>query len=65
VAPLLGQVDAVIGSVTADGAYDGAPTYDIVAARAGNIPVIIPPHVTAVLSAPPTIIPHSGTGTLP
>ena len=51
VAPLLDQVNAEIGSVTADGAYDGAPTYDTIAARAGNIPVIIPPHVTAVLSA--------------
>ncbi len=29
----------------------GAPTYDVVAARAGSIPVIIPPDVTAVLSA--------------
>lgn len=51
VAPLLDQANAGIGSVTADGAYDGAPTYDTIAARAGNIPVIIPPHVTAVLSA--------------
>jgi hypothetical protein len=55
VAPLLDQVDAEIGSVTADGAYDGAydgaPTYDTIAARTGDIPVIIPPHVTAVLSA--------------
>ena len=51
VAPLLDQVDAGIGSVTVDGAYDGAPTYDTVAARAGDIPVIIPPHVTAVPSA--------------
>ena len=51
VAPLLDQIDAEIGSVTADGAYDGAPTYATVAARAGDIPVIIPPHVTAVLSA--------------
>ena len=51
VAPLLDQIDAGIGSVTFDGAYDGAPTYDAVAARAGSIPVIIPPHVTAVLSA--------------
>lgn len=48
VAPLLDQVDAGIGGVTADGAYDGAPTYDAVAAHAGDIPVIIPPHVTAV-----------------
>lgn len=48
---MLDQIDAGIGSVTADGAYDGAPTYNTVAARAGDIPVIIPPHVTAVLSA--------------
>ena len=34
VATLLDQIDAGIGSVTADGAYDGAPTYDTVAAHA-------------------------------
>jgi transposase len=50
VTPLLDWVDAEIGSVTADGAYDGAPIYDAVAACAGDIPVIIQPHVTAVLS---------------
>lgn len=49
VAPLLEQIDVEIGSVTADGAYDGTPTCDTIAARAGNIPVIIPPPVTAVL----------------
>ncbi len=49
--PLLDQDDAGIASVTADGAYDGMPTYDTVAARAGDIAVIIPPHITAVLSA--------------
>lgn len=48
VAALLDQFAARIGSVAADGAYDGAPTYDVVAAHAGDIPVIIPPHVTAV-----------------
>ena len=51
VAPLLDQIDAEIGSVTADGAYDGAPTYDTVAARGKDIAVIVPPHATAVLSA--------------
>lgn len=51
VAALLDQVDAVTGSVTANGAYDGALTYDAVAAHAGDIPVIIPPHVTAVPGA--------------
>lgn len=50
VGPLLEQIDAKIGSATADGAYDGAPTYATIAAHAGDIPVIIPPHVTAVLS---------------
>ncbi len=29
VAPLLDQVDDPIGRVTADGAYDGAPTYRV------------------------------------
>ena len=51
VAPLLDQVNAGIGSVTADGAYDGALTYNAIAVLAGDIPVIIAPHVTAVLSA--------------
>lgn len=46
VTPLLDQIESKIGSVTAD----GAPTYAAIAARAGAIPVIIPPHVTAVLS---------------
>lgn len=48
---MLDQIDARIGSVTAGGAYDVARTYDTVAARAGDIPVIIPPLVTAVLRA--------------
>jgi hypothetical protein len=51
VAPLLDQIEATIASVTADGAYDGMPTYDVVAGHGEDIRVIIPPHVTAVLSA--------------
>jgi transposase len=51
VAPLLDQIEATIASVTADGAYDGAPIYEVVAGRGEDIRVIIPPHVTAVLSA--------------
>src|ERR1035438_6667917 len=51
VAPLLDQIEATIASVTADGAYDGSPTYDIVAGHGEDIRVIIPPHLTAVLSA--------------
>src|SRR5664279_1624538 len=50
VAPLLDQIDATIASVTADGAYDGMPTYEVVAAHGEDIRVIIPPHLTAVLS---------------
>jgi hypothetical protein len=48
---LLDRIEATIASVTADGAYDGMSTYDVVAQRSGDIHVIIPPHVTAVLSA--------------
>jgi transposase len=50
VAPLLDQIDATIASVTADRAYDGMPTYDVVASHGEDVRVIIPPHVTAVLS---------------
>jgi hypothetical protein len=50
VAPLLDQIEAPIASVTADGAYDGMPTYAVAAARGEDIRVIIPPHLTAVLS---------------
>src|ERR1035441_10464536 len=53
VAPLLDQIEATVASVTADGAYDGMPTYDVVAAHGEDIRVIIPPHVTAVLSDKP------------
>jgi hypothetical protein len=38
VAPLLDQIDTTI-----DGAYDGMPTYEIVAAHGDDIRVIIPP----------------------
>jgi hypothetical protein len=51
VAPLLDQIEAPIASVTADGAYDGMPTYEVVASHGEDVRVIIPPHVTAVLSA--------------
>ena len=51
VAPLLDRIDAAIASVTADGAYDGMPTYEVVAAQGEDIRVIIPPHLTAVLGA--------------
>ncbi len=49
VVPLLDPITATIASVTADGAYDGVPTYDAVAVHGDDIRVIVPPHVTAKL----------------
>jgi len=48
VGPLLHQIDEKIGKVTADGAYDGAPTYQTIAQQGDNIEVVIPPRRTAV-----------------
>jgi transposase len=50
VAPLLDQIDGLIARVTADGAYDGAPTYGTIAAYGDDIEVVIPPRSTAVLN---------------
>jgi hypothetical protein len=49
-APLLNQIECRIARVTADGAYDGAPTYDTIAAHGDDIEIVIPPRSTAVLS---------------
>src|SRR6202795_4056443 len=49
-APLLDQIEGRIGRVTADGAYEGAPTYETIAAHGNDIEVVIPPRSTAVLS---------------
>jgi len=49
VAPLLDQIDIPIARVTADGAYDGAPTYATIATHGDDIKVVIPPRSTAVL----------------
>jgi hypothetical protein len=57
VAPLLDQIDGRIVRVTADGAYDGAPTYETIAAHSDGIEVVIPPRSTAIPSGelgPPT-----------
>jgi Transposase DDE domain len=51
VAPLLDQIETTIASVTADGAYDGMRIYEVIAAHSEDARVIIPPHMTAVLSA--------------
>ena len=49
VEPLLDQIDIPIARVTADGAYDGAPTYATIATYGDDIEVVIPPRSTAVL----------------
>jgi hypothetical protein len=49
VEPLLDQITGDIGSLTADGAYDGEPVYRAVAERAPEADVIIPPRATAKL----------------
>jgi hypothetical protein len=57
VTPLLDQIDGGIAKVTADGAYDGAPSYATIAAYSDDIEVVIPPRSTAVLNdeaGPPT-----------
>jgi Transposase DDE domain len=45
---LLDQIDARIARVTADGAYDGAPTYQTIATLGETIEVVIPSRSTAV-----------------
>ncbi len=53
VGPLLDQIDDPIARVTADGAYDGVPTYQMIAAHGDGIDVVIPPRSTAVASGEP------------
>jgi transposase len=48
VRPLLAQIEQEIEKVIADGAYDGAPTYETIAQYGGNIKAVIPPRKTAV-----------------
>jgi hypothetical protein len=53
VAPLLDQIDGRIARVAADGAYDGAPTYQTIATHGDGIDVVIPPRSTAVRTGEP------------
>ena len=48
VEPLLDQIDGPIGQFTADGAYDGKPTYDAVTSHSADATVVIPPRANAV-----------------
>ena len=53
VGPLLDQIGAPVGQVTADGAHDGTPTYRTIAAHGDEIEVVIPPRSTAVPTGEP------------
>jgi len=55
VGPLLDQIDDPIARVTADGAYDGVPSYQTIAAHGDGIDVVIPPRSTAVPSGDPGV----------
>ena len=46
--PLLDQIAVPIGQFTADGAYDGNPTYDAVTSHSVGAMVVIPPRANAV-----------------
>lgn len=48
VEPLLDQIDGPIGQFTADGAYDGDPTYDIVIRHSADAAIVIPPRSNAI-----------------
>jgi hypothetical protein len=50
VGSLLDQMDNPNVQVTADGAYDGAPTYQTIAQHGDGIEVVIPPRATAIPS---------------
>jgi hypothetical protein len=48
VKPLLDQIDDEIGQFTADGAYDGTPTYEAVLRHGAGAKVVIPPRSNAI-----------------
>lgn len=50
VEPLLDQIAGEIGQFTADGAYDGKPTYQMILQHSSTANVVIPPRSTAVES---------------
>ena len=47
---MLSQIDGGIDQFTADGAYDGKPTYQTVLQHSATASVVIPPRSTAVES---------------
>lgn len=48
VEPLLDQFDGLIGQFTADGAYDGDPTYNAVSRHSADAVVVVPPRSNAI-----------------
>ena len=55
---LLDQIDGDVSRFIADGAYDGAPTSDVLVKLFGvDVEIIIPPAKTAVLSAEAAVNP--------
>ena len=42
--PLFDQIEVAIGQLTANGAYDGKPTYDAVIKHSASAMVVIPPR---------------------
>lgn len=56
VGQLLDQIDGEIGQVTADGAYDGAPTYQTITQHGDAIKVVISPRKIAVPSDKLTLL---------
>ena len=45
---MLNQIERPIGQFTADGAYDGKPTYDAVTRHSADATVVIPPRSNAL-----------------
>ena len=63
VEPLLEQIPVEIEQVTADGAYDGEPTYATIAARGAEIEVTIPPRARSTQCPNRGWMRHAATST--
>lgn len=48
VGPLLDQIEMPIGQCTADGAYDGNPTYEVIAKHSADAAIVTPPRSNAL-----------------
>ena len=62
---LLNQIGTPVSRFIADGAYDGAPTSDLLKARFGEaVEIIIPPRRTPFQARNPSVFPHFETDIL-